>query len=158
MKYLYICPNVEKERVSAKNRRAYLNRLEGEGKLTKKDSVLQRRIDIKTMLDEGKDRAVICKELGISSKTFSRDVIIIVANNIVSRPKDAIKSACESAKLLTECIANAIESATSSDGTKIQPPNYKRTSFACSDFVFWGGGLCLLSFVFASLFLPFDSS
>jgi len=135
MKYIYICPEILQERIRVKNRRAYLSRLESEGKTTKKESVLQRRIDIKTMLDEGKDKTAICNALGISGKTFNRDMIVISTENIKGRVIDDAKSTCEAVKSLTSNTIKSVLSSFAVRGTKIQPPYYERTCVACSAFV-----------------------
>lgn len=154
MKYLYMCPEILKERIRAKNRRAYLKRLELEGKLTKKEALLRRRIEIKTMLDKGMKKDLICETLGISLKTFNRDKIVIAAENIKGR-------VIEAAKVVKDTVTTAIIQR----WTKFQPSYYVRTCEASSAFSlleggFHGWGQFFLQSTLADSFsvLVFDSS
>jgi len=162
MSYLYNNPVTVKERKSASNRRAYLHRLESEGRTTKKESLRQRRANIETMLEQGHDKAFICDSLKISSKTYDRDIIVISFNKTIGLIVDTKDAICEAATGIvdgisksTQPIVNAVRLMLKGGQTKIQLTNYYRTSIACSAFPFPGFGPN--GYVQLSLFCPCGS-
>lgn len=107
MKYLCGYPVSEKERRSRANHRAYLSRLEKEGRDTKKTEIQERRENIAAMLAEGKGKADICHALNLSSRTFDRDKAVIVAEGLIEKAKAAM----EAVKKAVESVAEKVEEA-----------------------------------------------
>ena len=63
-----------KSRNNEYNKKKYHEKLRKDGKITKKEEILQRRRKIKDLLQEGLIRKDICFQLDISIKTYKRDV------------------------------------------------------------------------------------
>ena len=89
----YICLiNKDEKACRVKNnRRAYLARLEKEGKEIKKESICIRRKKIAELLMQGKDKDEICFDLKISKRTFDRDKAVIKSNGLLELNKDILE-------------------------------------------------------------------
>lgn len=107
LEYLCVQPHTKKARKEKSNRRAYLSRLEKEGKQTKGEAIRERREAIATLIAEGKEKEDICAILHISTRTFDRDKAAIIADGLLSRVKVALE---ESAKIIKDVTVNAVES------------------------------------------------
>jgi len=141
LNYLCDTPQSEKERKKKSNRSLYLKKLEKEGKTEKCDTVKLRRECIIAMIAENKSKQEICAELKISVRTYERDRAAIDGRN---KTKLNIKNKIEAIKTVAEekikgvagkvisAVKQAVNPAVSMLATKIQPPNYMRTSKACS--------------------------
>ncbi|WP_195926796.1 DNA-binding response regulator [Sarcina ventriculi] len=66
-----------KRRNNEYNKKKYHSKLKKDGKITKKEEILQRRRKIKDLLQEGLVRKDICLQLDISIKTYKRDVKVL---------------------------------------------------------------------------------
>jgi len=109
----YICgvPADAAMRKSKANRRAYLVRLEKEGKTTKRKAVEERRNRIATLLVEGKDKTAICEELSISTRTFDRDKAAIVADGLLERVKAELERKARELKETVQRTAEGLKKA-----------------------------------------------
>jgi len=147
LEYLCLQPQSEAARRKKSNRRAYLSRLEKEGKQTKGEVVRKRREAIATLIAEGKEKEEICVTLEISARTYDRDKAAIIADGLLSRVKTALEQTAKKIKgvaekatesLLTaaETTVNTIEKAVKTAQNAVSPffksTNYKRTPKGCS--------------------------
>lgn len=145
----YLCrqPQSQAARRKKSNRRAYLSRLEKEGKQTKRETLKERRETIAMMIAEGKEKEEICALLQISARTYDRDKAAITADGLLSRVKATLKEsaekikdraekAAESLKTAAEATAQAIGKAVEATEKVVSPffksTNYKRTPVGCS--------------------------
>lgn len=145
----YLCrqPQSQAARRKKSNRRAYLSRLEKEGKQTKRETLKERRETIAMMIAEGKEKEEICALLQISARTYDRDKAAITADGLLSRVKATLKEstekikdraekAAESLKTAAEATAQAIGKAVEAAENVVSPffksTNYKRTPVGCS--------------------------
>lgn len=152
----YLCaqPQSESARRKKSNRRAYLSRLEKEGKKTKEETVRERREAIAAMMAEGKEKEEICAALNVSARTYDRDKAAIVADGLLSRAQKALEEgmkkvkataekAAESLKMAAESVVNAVENAMDHAQNAVesaqkavspffQSTNYRRTPVGCS--------------------------
>lgn len=145
----YLCrqPQSQAARRKKSNRRAYLSRLEKEGKQTKREALKERRETIAMMIAEGKEKEEICALLQISARTYDRDKAAITADGLLSRVKATLKEstekikdraekAAESLKTAAEATAQAMGKAVEVAEKVVSPffqsTNYKRTPVGCS--------------------------
>lgn len=145
----YLCqhPQTQAARRKKSNRRAYLSRLEKEGKQTKSKAVKERRETIAMMIAEGKEKEEICAVLEISARTYDRDKAAITADGLLSRVKATLKEstekikgdaekAAESLKTAAESTVQTIEKAVKVAKKAVSPffqhTYYKRTPVGCS--------------------------
>lgn len=147
LEYLCVNPQSEIARKKKSNRRAYLSRLEKEGKDIKSNAVSIRRQEVATLIAKGISKDDICAELNISSRTFDRDKAVITADGLLSRVKAVLE---EKAKKITGTVDKAVKTlntATEKVGSIVekaaemtqkvlspffQSTNYKRTPVGCS--------------------------
>lgn len=134
LEYLSINPQGKADRKKKANRRAYLLRLEKEGKQTKGDTVRKRREEVARLIAEGKGKGDICAALEISARTYDRDRVYVVAEGLLCRAIEAVKT--------------ALDTALNTVTPFFQPTNYERNPFGVSAcFVqltladFWGDSL-----------------
>jgi len=106
----YSCVN--KEHKAIRNRVDYLNRLNREGKLEKKESINIRRQTIANMRSENKSKSDICALLDISTRTYERDLIVITANNIAAVASNVIETVKDSVSNMVHTNANKIKETT----------------------------------------------
>ena len=147
LEYLCAQPQNESARRKKSNRRAYLSRLEKEGKQTKGEAISGRREAIAMLMAQGKEKEEICAELNISARTYDRDKAAIVADGLLSRAQKALEDTAEkikaAAQKAAEClktaaentvrtIGKAVESAQKAVAPFFQSINYKRTPKGCS--------------------------
>lgn len=145
----YICaqPQSQAARKKKSNRRAYLLRLEKEGKQTKAEAVKERRESIAVLMAEGKSKEDICAELEISARTYDRDKTAIIADGLLSRVQKALGEKVSKIKAVAEkaaegiktavnrtvqTIGAAVQCAQNTLSPKFQSTNYKRTPYGCS--------------------------
>jgi ACT domain-containing protein len=69
----FLTEEKQKEKKRRINRRSYLNRLELEGKLTKEKKIIKRRQKVCELMQKGKSKEEICKNLEISRATYYAD-------------------------------------------------------------------------------------
>ena len=142
-----------KERKKDNNRRAYINKITAEGKITKKEAKENRRKQIIVYLEEGKTAKEVMTLLNISRATYYRELAIITAGAALEAAREKINEVKEK---ITETTINAVEialeaaEATAEVNTvsiktkggvclsapvigvsKIQPYNYKRSAQHC---------------------------
>jgi hypothetical protein len=147
LSYLNLCDAPSSDAKKARNRRAYLTRLEEEGKETKITAVRTRREQIAALVADGKEKAEICSLLNISTRTYERDMIVIVAEDFIGRARialeekankimdtaeKAVESVLEAFESMTETFVEAAENAVCGIATKFQPSYYTRTPEGCS--------------------------
>jgi len=147
LEYLCVQPQTQTARKKKSNRKAYLSRLEKEGKQTKADTVNERRETVATLIAEGKEKEEVCAIMNISARTFDRDKAAITANGLLARAitiveetlsniKDVTQNAAES--LITavenaaETVTKAVKSAQEAVSPFFKPTNYRRTPVGCS--------------------------
>lgn len=147
LEYLCVQPQNESARRKKSNRRAYLSRLEKEGKQTKSEAVCGRREAIAMLMAQGKEKGEICAELNISARTYDRDKAAIVADGLLSRVKQTLEDSADkikdTAQKAAEClktaanrtmeaIGAAVECAPKAVSPFFKSINYKRTPQGCS--------------------------
>lgn len=147
LSYLNLSDGVPSDAKKARNRRAYLSRLEEEGKETKTNTVRTRREKIAALHVEGKGKGEICALLNISTRTFERDMIVIAAEGFIGRARAAFNENANKVMAKVENVAGnvtdamasmankAVESAKeaiSRLATNFQPSYYERTPVGCS--------------------------
>ena len=181
LKYLVSSHNSAspKENKKARNRRAYLSRLEKDGKATKTDSVNARRETIAMLRVDGNCVSDICDMLHISRRTYERDIVIIEAEGIATRAAKVVKQTA--VKIRAACkktASNVLEAARSfsqaafnylsnteknkfsntkpNNATKIKPSYYKRTPYGCSACAF--SSYALGEFIQLSMFDLLDTA
>lgn len=130
----------------ARNRRAYLMRLEEQGKSIKATSINLRREQIAAFIVAGKSKSEICKLLGISTRTYERDMLIIASEGFLERAKATLvektKNIVGAVKNTANRRINVFKGITREVGnavidfegfaTKIKPLYWKRTPVGCS--------------------------
>lgn len=147
LEYICVQPQVQNARKKKSNRRAYLSRLEKEGKQTKSEVVRERREAMAGLIADGKEKEDICASLHISTRTFDRDKAAVIADGLLSRAKaaleesasiikDVTRSAVESLKAAVTNASNTtgkvVESVKNAVSPFIQSIYYERTPFGCS--------------------------
>lgn len=151
----YLCMNPEEKTARKKlsNRKAYLSRLEKEGRQTKGDAVKERREKIATLIAEGKSKEDICAALHISERTYSRDKATVIASGVLNDVKAALRDFIEEgAEMVKEAVGAAVQGVkqAASAAKKIaaeplapnfQQTNYSRTSFGCPACAARGAGV-----------------
>jgi len=143
---IYLCgfSADEKEQKKVKNRKAYLLRLETEGKEVKKDSVHARREKIAEMLINGADKDEICTTLSISARTYDRDKAAIYADGLLERVKATLQRAAEKIaataqnatdglKARYNAVSDFAKKAENTVSPFFKPPYYRRNGVAISD-------------------------
>lgn len=98
---LYNNAKTKKER----NRKTYLKKLEECGKTTKRQKIEERHKQLSYLLSMGRSKEEICKELGISSRTYCRDLTAIKEKAIKDKAKRKAEEGTESSTLSEADIA-----------------------------------------------------
>lgn len=98
----------------AANRRAYESRLAAEGKVAKKDAVLQRRAEILALQEQGKTAEEIQESLQISKATYYRDIAALGTECVLEAVRALLKEAAaqiiETAEKAAETICDVVKS------------------------------------------------
>ena len=125
------------ERRQAKDRKAYEKHLEEMDKKTKQETIQLRRTRIAEMINAGKTKDEIRKELNISQSTYYTDRAVLEAQGLIARAAKIINAVKDKAKIAHTNIVNMIKEAAenlkellSSD---TQSENYKTTPNANYD-------------------------
>ena len=147
LEYLCIQPQSSAARRQKTNRRAYLSRLEKDGKKIKQETVRERREAIAAMLAEGKEKEEICAALSVSARTYDRDKAAIIADGLLSRAQKALEEAVAKVKTVAEkaveavteavdrtveTIGAAVERAQNAVSPFFKSINYKRSPYGAS--------------------------
>lgn len=108
-----------KEYRKAANRRAYESRLAAEGKVAKKDAVLQRRAEILALQEQGKTAEEIQESLQISKATYYRDIAALGTESVLEAARTILQEKAaqiiETVEKAAEVISDAIKSVQESD-------------------------------------------
>lgn len=112
--FLGACIGNLKERRSKANRRAYESRLAAEGKVAKKDAILERRAQILALQDQGMKAEEIWQELNISKATYYRDIAALATEAVLEAARALLEEKAEqiinTVEEATEVIADAVGS------------------------------------------------
>lgn len=133
LQYLTTSPSTHKERRKKNNRKAYLNKLEKEGKQTKAKDILERRKSIAILIVKGMDKKAICVKLEVSTRTYERDVKYINDNNMIEEVKDSISKVKSKSKNIGVAQSlQKVETPLFDVATNIKYTYYKRTHVVSS--------------------------
>ena len=97
-------PSKEYRKVA--NRRAYESRLAAEGKVAKKDAVLQRRAEILALQEQGKTAEEIQESLQISKATYYREIASLGTESVLEAARSILQ---EQAAQIIETVEKAAE-------------------------------------------------
>ena len=114
--YLSSKTKSQKERRRESNRRAYESRLAAEGKVAKKDAILERRVSILAMQEQGKTAAEIMESLHISRATYNRDIAALSVESVLNAARAIltaqVENLADTTKKAAEAVSEAVKSVT----------------------------------------------